>query len=277
MRAAVEWVQDHIPYQHGRLVLITSADGGVGFQAARLLVRRGAHVVLACRDLDGGREALRRMTAHGRDGGAELLRLDVGDLRAVRRAADELRERHDHLDVLINNAGVGGSHLGHFALTGLLLDVLLAGERPRVVTVTSNVYRSAAIRFDEPSAVRGQTALAQMLFTFELQRRCARAHLPLSALAAHPGGRAPRRAARPFAQGGIPASLPVVAAAALPEARGADAWGPTGRWQRRGLPAPVLPASNTTDIAAARRLWTLSEELTGVTFDIPERAAGHSA
>ena len=305
-----DWVGSHVPVQHGRSVLITGANSGIGFEAARLLAGRGAHVVLASRDTQRGTTALRRIAAHSPDADLELLALDLSSLDGVRRAADAFRERHDHLDVLINNAGVmavplrrtadgfelqfATNHLGHFALTGLLLPALLAGERPRVVTVSSNLHRRGRMRFDDPNwhrdydrwAAYSQSKLANLLFTFELQRRSARAGLPLAALAAHPGyaatglqARGPRmrgsalseRVARianaVFAQDAAHGALPTVAAAALPEARGGDYWGPGGRSGMRGLPSHATPAAGATDVAAAQRLWTLSEELTGIGFD----------
>jgi NAD(P)-dependent dehydrogenase (short-subunit alcohol dehydrogenase family) len=306
MRTAVEWVQDHIAHQHGRLMLITGANSGIGLEAARLLAQRGAHVVLACRNVERGEHALRRIAGYAPDAQLELLHLDVSDLASVRRAVDVFRERHDHLDVLVNNAGVmgapgrtadgfelqfGTNHLGHFALTGLLLPALLAGERPRVVTVSSNTHRRATILFDDPDngissnpwAAYGQSKLANLLFTFELQRRSAQAKLPLTALAAHPGfattglfatgsalaRRATRLAGAVVGQDAAHGALPTVAAAALAEARGGDYWGPSGRTQLRGLPGPVKVGSNATDVAAAQQLWTLSEQLTGVAFGFP--------
>lgn len=305
MPTAVEWVRDHIPQQHGRLMLVTGANRGIGFEAARLLAQRGAHVVLACRSAERGAHAMRRVAAYAPDAELELLPLDLGDLASVRQAVDAFREQHDHLDVLINNAGVmavpgrtvdgfelqlGTNHLGHFALTGLLFPALLAGERPRVVTIASNAHRRATMRFDDlnskraydPWAAYGQSKLANLLFTFELQRRAARANLPLTALAVHPGfattglfatgsptaRRATRLAGAIVGQDAAHGALPTVAAAALAEARGGDYWGPGGRTRLRGLPRPTTTASNATDVAAAQRLWTLSEQMTGVTFDL---------
>jgi NAD(P)-dependent dehydrogenase (short-subunit alcohol dehydrogenase family) len=310
MPTAIEWVRSHIPQQHGRLVLVTGANSGIGFETARLLAQRGAHVVLACRNVERGRDALRRVRGHAPDARLELLELDVSDLSAVRRAADEVRSRHDHLDVLINNAGVmapplrrttegfelqfATNHLGHFALTGLLLSALLAGERPRVVTVASNMHRRGRIRFDDlnwersydPVAAYSQSKLANLLFTFELQRRAAGAGLPLISLGAHPGWTATalyRRGGHMnqtslaervvsavnsvLAQDAAHGALPTLAAAALPEARGGDYWGPVGPMELRGLPGHARPGPNATDVAAARRLWTVSEQLTGVSFN----------
>ena len=310
MSNAIEWADTHIPAQDGRRVLITGANSGIGLAAARLLARRGAQVVLTSRDEQRGRDALRKVAAAAAGPAPELLRLDLAALDDVRRAAAELRARHGHLDVLVNNAGVmgtprrrtadgfelqfGTNHLGHFALTGLLLPALLAARQPRVVTVSSNMHRRGRMRFDDlnwqhgyhPWEAYSQSKLANLLFTFELQRRAARAGLALAALAAHPGyaatnlqdrrsqmtgqmlvTRLVRVANALFAQDAVHGALPTVAAAALPDAAGGDYWGPGGRTQTRGLPARVAPASAATDLAAAERLWTLSVQLTGVTFD----------
>lgn len=310
MSDADAWVDDTIPAQHGRLVLITGANSGLGYEAARMLARRDARVVLACRDTERGTTALRSIAAHHPGADLEVLELDLGSLDGIRRAAATFAERHGHLDILINNAGVmatplrrtddgfelqiGTNHLGHFALTGLLLPTLLAGERPRVVTVSSGLHRRGRIRFDDlnwqrdydPLAAYGQSKLANLLFTYELQRRCAQADVPLQALAAHPGyaatnlqargpamrgsalaGFAMRVANAVLAQDAPHGALPLVAAAALPDARGGDYWGPNGIGEMRGLPQRTTPSSAATDMATAGRLWELSQDLTGVTFD----------
>ena len=270
MPAAIEWVTRHIPSLAGRLVLITGANSGIGFAAARLLAQRGGHVVLACRNPRRGEDALRRVQGFAPDATVELLVLDLGDLAGIRAAVAEFAERHGHLEVLINNASVmatplrrtadgfelqfGTNHLGHFALTGLLLPALLGGVDPRVVTVSSGAHRSGRMRFDDPNwhngyqrwAAYGQSKLANLLFTFELQRRSAAARLPLIATAAHPG----------YTSTELQAHGPQM-----------DYWGPGGRFELRGLPARVPVSSATTDPTAARRLWELSEQLTGVTFD----------
>jgi len=188
----------------------------------------------------------------------------------------------------------GTNHLGHFALTGLLLPALVAGSAARVVTLSSSVHRTGRIRFDDPNwhdgyqrwAAYGQSKLANLLFTFELQRRSVAAGLPLIATAAHPGytstklrvrgpqmdgsvsgERLMRLARLVVGQDAARGALPTVAAAVLPDARGGDYWGPGGRFQVRGLPARLPASSTATDATAARRLWELSEQLTGVTFD----------
>jgi NAD(P)-dependent dehydrogenase (short-subunit alcohol dehydrogenase family) len=316
MRPAREWTRDHIPDLTGHHMLVTGANSGIGFEAARLLAERGAHVTLACRSVQRGQDALARLRAQVRNGHAELLELDLSDLADVRAATDRWRSDHDRLDVLVNNAGVmapplrrtsdgfelqfGVNHLGHFALTGALLDVLLATNRARVVTVSSGAHRMGTVPFDDlnwmhrryrPFQAYAQSKLANLLFTFELQRRSAAAGLALDALAAHPGyaatelqSRGPQMrgaalterlsglANRVFAQDAAHGALPTVAAAALPDAQGADYWGPDGRLSMRGLPVRESVSSSATDLNAAAKLWDRSEQLTGVTFDALRRA-----
>jgi NAD(P)-dependent dehydrogenase (short-subunit alcohol dehydrogenase family) len=316
MDAARDWTRNHVPDLDGRRVLITGANSGIGFEAARLLADRGAQVVLACRDPQRGADAVDRLRDQVPDADVDLLELDLSDLSTIRAAVDTWSGDHDALDVLINNAGImapplrrtadgfelqfGVNHLGHFALTGLLLDALCAGDRPRVVTVASGAHRMGTVAFDDPNWAHrryrpwrayGQSKLANLLFTFELQRRTNAAGLELAALAAHPGlsatelqRRGPQmrdsklgtRLAelgnRLFAQDAAHGALPTVAAAALADARGGDYWGPDGRNETRGLPTRVPAAPSATDPSTAGRLWDLSEQLTGVTLD-PLRVA----
>lgn len=311
MQSADGWTRHHIPDLSGRRVLITGANSGIGFEAARLLADRGAQVTLACRDTGRGGAAVERIRAANPAADVALLQLDLADLAAVRAAVGVWRRDHDRLDVLINNAGVmatplrrtadgfelqfGVNHLGHFALTGLLLDPLLAADGPRVVTLSSGLHRLGSIALDDlnwnhrryrPWQAYGRSKLANLLYTFELQRRAATAGLALDALAAHPGyaatelqRRGPRmRGAgvtghlyelgnRVFAQDAAHGALPTVAAAALPEAQGADFWGPGGRSGMRGLPARGPVAAAATDPTVASQLWDRSEQLTGVVFD----------
>lgn len=317
MDPALQWTRSRVRHLSGRRILVTGANSGIGFEAVRLLADRGAHVVLGCRDPQRGADAVARVRAAVPDARVELLELDLADLTKIRAAVERWLESNDALDVLVNNAGVmapplrrtadgfelqfGVNHLGHFALTGLLLDALLAGDDPRVVTVASGAHRMGAMAFDDPNWAHrryrpwrayGQSKLANLLFTFELQRRSAVAGAPLIALAAHPGWaatelqrRGPQMrgnavservvtfASRLVAQDAAHGALPTVAAAALPEARGADYWGPAGRNEMRGLPTRVDTAPAATDLNAAGRLWDLSELLTGVSFDALRPAA----
>lgn len=291
--------------------MITGANSGIGLEAARLLAIRGADVVLACRNVERGREAVRRVQASAPTVDVDLLHLDLSDLSAVATAVERWRQHHDRLDVLINNAGVmatplrrtsdgfelqfGTNHLGHFALTGRLLEALLAADRPRVVTVASGAHRMGPLACDDlnwtsrrysPWRAYGQSKLANLLFTFELQRRAAVTDVPLMALAAHPGysatelqAKGPRMRGsriaasvtqmgnRLFAQDAARGALPTVAAAALPDAHGADYWGPDGIFESRGLPTRVPASADATDLTAASRLWVRSGELTGVAYE----------
>jgi NAD(P)-dependent dehydrogenase (short-subunit alcohol dehydrogenase family) len=311
MDPARDWTRTHLPTLSGRWVLITGANSGIGYQAARLLADRGAAVTLACRDEERGRAALARLRATVPHADVALLQLDLADLRVIRVAVERWRVDHDQLHVLINNAGVmapplrrtadgfelqfGVNHLGHFALTGLLVDVLRATPGARVVTVSSGAHRAGEVAFDDlnwehrryqPWRAYGQSKLANLLFTFELQWRSAAVGLDLEALAAHPGyaatelqRRGPQMRGdsvgawlsgwgnRLFAQDAAFGALPIVAAAGLADARGGDYFGPGGRFEMRGLPARVPVAPAAADPATARLLWDRSEQLTGVTFD----------
>lgn len=311
MRPARDWTRDRIGDLTGRQVLITGANSGIGFEAAHLLADRGATVTLGCRDPERGRAALSRLQAAVPSAQVELLELDLADLGNVAAAAERWRTDHDRLDVLINNAGVmapplrrtgdgfelqfGVNHLGHFALTGRLLPALLAADQPRVVTVSSGAHQMGEIAFDDLNwthrryrAFRAyaQSKLANLLFTFELQRRSVAAGAALDALAAHPGyaatelqARGPQMrgaalterlsglANRLFAQEASHGALPTVIAAAGSDAQGADYWGPDGRFGTRGLPARTAVSASATDMTAAGKLWDRSEQLTGVTYD----------
>jgi NAD(P)-dependent dehydrogenase (short-subunit alcohol dehydrogenase family) len=211
MDPALRWTRAHVPTLHGRRVLITGANSGIGYETARLLADRGAAVTLACRNLRRGRDALGRLRSAVTAADVDLLQLDLADLSSVHTAAQAWLGDHDRLDVLVNNAGLmatplhrtadgfelqlGVNHLGHFALTGLLFDAL-GGPAPRVVTVASGAHRMGAMAFDDlnwvhrryrPWQAYGQSKLANLLFAFELQRRSASSGLAVEALAAHPG------------------------------------------------------------------------------------------
>ncbi|MGB5759087.1 MAG: oxidoreductase, partial [Acidimicrobiales bacterium] len=208
-----KWKADDIPDQTGRIAVVTGANSGLGLETARELARRGASVVLAVRNPDKGQAAVDDIRSDIPDADLRLLQLDLASLDSVRTAAEELRQTVDRIDLAINNAGVmytpamktadgfemqfGTNHLGHFAWTGLLLDRLLPVEGSRVVTVSSVGHRiRSRIDFDDLNADKGynrvvaygRSKLANLLFTYELQRRLDAAGAPTAALAAHPGG-----------------------------------------------------------------------------------------
>ncbi|WP_040799254.1 SDR family NAD(P)-dependent oxidoreductase [Nocardia higoensis] len=295
------WTEQHIPDQHGRVAIVTGANTGLGFETARMLAERGATVVLAVRDIEKGRQAADRMT-----GDVSVQALDLTSLDSIRAAAADLRAAHPRIDLLINNAGVmytprqttadgfelqfGTNHLGHFALTGLLLDRLLPVPGSRVVTVSSTGHRiRAAIHFDDLQWERsysrmgayGQAKLANLMFTYELQRRLA-PHGTTVAVAAHPGMsntelirntpaalRLPVSWLAPLISQ-VPAmgALPTVRAATDPAVVGGQYYGPGNLGETRGYPKPVTSSADSHDEAVQQRLWTVSEELTGVRFPL---------
>ncbi|MDQ6821159.1 MAG: oxidoreductase [Actinomycetota bacterium] len=297
------WTAADIPDQSGRVALVTGANSGLGLVTATALARAGATVLLACRDTVKGEQA-RATIEHG---DARVIELDLADLGSVRRCADAVAERHPRLDLLINNAGVmapprrvtkdgfesqlGTNHLGHFALTGLLLGTLLAAPEPRVVTVSSGMHRIGRIAFDDLQAERsyrawrayGQSKLANLMFCFELQRRATAAGTPLKSVAAHPGYAATNLqsasttrsyelavmavANKAIAQSAEMGALPALFAATVPDLPGATFIGPDGFMEQRGYPHVVTAAPKAYDEMAWRRLWGVSEELTGVQYD----------
>jgi NAD(P)-dependent dehydrogenase (short-subunit alcohol dehydrogenase family) len=301
-----KWTETDVPNQAGRTAVITGANTGIGFEAARTLAAHGASVVLAVRNLDKGKEATSRINAAARGADVTVQRLDLTSLNSVRDAAQELRANHDKIDLLINNAGVmytpknltadgfelqfGTNHLGHFALTGLLLDRLLPVAGSRVVTISSMAHRiRAGIHFDDLQWERaysrigayGQSKLANLMFTYELERRLA-GEATTIAVAAHPGGSntelarntpAPLQAVnsllgRFLFQSAAMGALPTLRAATDPGVLGGEYYGPDGFQEARGYPKLVRSSAQSHDAELQRRLWTVSEELTGVSFPV---------
>ncbi|PPK97597.1 NAD(P)-dependent dehydrogenase (short-subunit alcohol dehydrogenase family) [Kineococcus xinjiangensis] len=303
----------YVPDQSGRTALVTGANGGLGYHVSLELARAGARVLLACRNAERGEEALRRLRAELEPSGApvaaELLQVDVADLTSVRRAAAEVAERAPVLDVLVNNAGImatprwetpdgfegqlATNHLGHFALTGLLLPSLLAAPHPRVVSVASIAHWFGRLKRGDlmwernysPWAVYGQSKLANLLFASELQRRARAARTPLLSLAAHPGisstelfSVGPRmsgsRAWKLVQEGGMrlvaqhPAqgARPLLRAATDPSVAGGEYFGPDGPFGLRGDPRRTRAMPWARDAEGARWLWERSAELTGVDY-----------
>jgi NAD(P)-dependent dehydrogenase (short-subunit alcohol dehydrogenase family) len=301
-----DWTTADIPDQTGRTAIVTGANTGLGFETAAALAAKGGRVVLAVRNLDKGKDAARRIDQAHPGADVTLQELDLTSLDSVRAAAEELRSKHDSIDLLINNAGVmwtpksttkdgfelqfGTNHLGHFALTGLLLDRLLPVQGSRVVTVSSIGHRiRAAIHFDDLQwehnynrvAAYGQSKLANLLFTYELQRRLKPKGTTIAA-AAHPGGsdtdlirnvpallrRALSSVAPLFFQGADMGALPTLRVATDPGVLGGQYFGPDGFGEQRGHPKVVSSSSQSHDLAVQRRLWSVSEELTGVVYPV---------
>lgn len=301
------WTAADVPDQRGRIAVVTGANSGIGFETAAVLAARGAHVVLAVRSLEKGGQARERIRAASPNAEITIQELDLTSLDSVRAAAAALKTEFPRVDLLINNAGVmwtpkevtrdgfelqfGTNHLGHFAFTGLVLDQLLTVPGSRVVTVASLAHRMMAdIHFDDLQwehrysriGAYGQSKLANLLFTYELQRRLAADSEPTIAVAAHPGGSytelarnvptvlhpAYRIVGPLIFQNAAMGALPTLRAATDPAASGADYYGPDGIGEQRGNPKLVHSSPRSHDPDLQRRLWAVSEELTGVTFPV---------
>jgi NAD(P)-dependent dehydrogenase (short-subunit alcohol dehydrogenase family) len=302
------WTEADIPDLTGRVIVVTGANSGIGYEAARAFAQHGATVVLACRNRAKAESAVAEIEAVAADPKLEILDVDLADLDSVSGAAKQFLADHDRLDALVNNAGLmalphqttaqgyemqfGVNHLAPFALTGHLLERLLATEGSRVVAVSSTGHRPGRIDFDDLQGERRygpwvqyfQSKLANLLFTYELQRRLAARSASTIAVAAHPGGSNTNlghenpggplnslatlarpvieRVMQPAAMG----ALPTMRAATDPEVVGGDYYGPDGFMEQRGYAKKVGSTKRSHDLATAQRLWTVSEELTGVHY-----------
>jgi NAD(P)-dependent dehydrogenase (short-subunit alcohol dehydrogenase family) len=301
-----KWTAADIPDQAGRVAVITGANTGLGYETAAALAAKGAHVVLAVRNLDKGKDAATRIAATSPNADVKLQELDLTSQESIHAAAEQLRSDYDRIDLLINNAGVmwtpksttkdgfelqfGTNHLGHFAFTGLLLDRLLPVAGSRVVTISSVGHRILAdIHFDDLQWERsynrvrayGQAKLANLLFTYELQRRLAARGTTIAA-AAHPGfsdtelmRHVPSAlmsvfnlAAPVITQDAAGGALPQLRAATDPAVLGGQYYGPDGFAQSQGHPKIVDSSKKSHDAELQRKLWAVSEELTGVTYSV---------
>ncbi|MGP3632778.1 oxidoreductase [Streptomyces sp. 24-1644] len=296
------WSTADIPDRNGTTAVVTGANSGIGLHTAEELARRGAHVVLAVRDPDRGDAAAAGIRARVPAAALTVQQLDLASLASVRAGAEQLRRQFSRIDLLVNNAGVmwadrahtpdghelqfATNHLGHFALTGLLLDSLRAAPGARVVTISSYLHRLGRADFRELDGGRrynryrayNQSKLANLMFALELHRRLVESGADMISLAAHPGlaatglGRhlpAPvRRLGSVFAplflQSAAMGMLPGLRAATDPGARGGEYYGPLGVTETRGAPGVVRPGRAARDPEARRRLWEKSERLTGV-------------
>jgi NAD(P)-dependent dehydrogenase (short-subunit alcohol dehydrogenase family) len=300
-----KWTAADMPDQRGRVAVITGANSGIGFEAAAVLAGKGAHVVLAVRDVAKGEQAAARIRDRHPAADLAIQELDLASLGSVRAAAQDLKAAYPRISLLINNAGVsatpkastkdgfelqfGTNHLGHFALTGLLLDHLLPVDDSRIVTVSSMGHRvRSAIDFDDLQSERryerfaayGRSKLANLLFTYELQRRLAANHEATIAVAAHPGSsrtellrnspawlRISSAVLAPLIfQSPRMGALPTLRAATDPAVRGGRYYGPRGFGEQRGYPKCVKSSAQSHDEELQRRLWMVSEELTEVNY-----------
>jgi NAD(P)-dependent dehydrogenase (short-subunit alcohol dehydrogenase family) len=298
-----------MPAQEGRLAIVTGGNSGIGFQTARYLSRAGAAVILACRNAEKGEAARVKIVAENPAAQVEARVLDVADLGSVRRFAAEFLGENRPLDLLINNAGVmaiperrttpegfemqfGTNHLGHFALTGLLLPALLSQPGSRVVTVSSIAHKGGRLNFDDLQAERGydprrayqQSKLANLVFGLELDRRLRARSASTESVIAHPGvavtnivsnGMGTGLRGRlvsivfPFVgQSDDRGAWPILYAATSPQAHGGGYYGPDGIAEIKGTPVEVKPKPHALDPATGKLLWEVSETLTGVRYDV---------
>jgi NAD(P)-dependent dehydrogenase (short-subunit alcohol dehydrogenase family) len=301
MMSKHDWSAEALGDQTGRTAILTGSNSGIGFETARVLAGKGATVVMACRNLEKANPKANEIRAAHPSADVEVMQLDLSNLDSVQRFADAFRSKHSRLDLLINNAGImvppygkttqgfetqfGVNHLGHFALTGSLLDRLTNTPGARIVTVSSVAHLMGKIDFAnlnwekgyKAQAAYGQSKLANLLFTYELQRRLAAAGKDTLAVAAHPGwtdtnlqahAKAVKFMNRFFAQNALMGALPTLYAATEPSVHGAEYFGPSGFMEMNGPPKKVKSNRRSHDRNVAERLWNVSEELTGVHFQI---------
>lgn len=316
---AEQWKVSDMPNLSGKNVIVTGANSGVGYEAARAFAEKGAHVFFACRNRERAEEAVAELRQQTPEVSVEIIILDLADLASVHDFAQQYNASHERLDILVNNAGLmaipyrqtpdgfemqfGTNHLGHFALTGLLLDRLLGTEGARVVTVSSGLHRSGKLNFEDlqgtqrydKRAAYSQSKLANLLFAYELQRKLAGAGQEVISIGAHPGYSATNlqhvgpnmeesaiqrglmtAANSLFAQSSEMGALPTLYAATAPDVNGCDYIGPGGFMNMRGYPVKERSSEASYDEADARRLWSVSEELTGVRYEPLEMTTAFS-
>lgn len=301
-RKPSDWTEAHMPDLTGKVAIVTGANRGIGYETTRALVQRGATVIMACRNRESAERSAEEIRALHPAGTITIHPLDLSDLNSVQQFTDDFKAKHNRLDLLINNAGlmvqplrtteqgfesqIGVNHLGHFALTAQLIGLLNATPQARVVTVSSIAHRFGTIdladlhwqnkEYDAMSAY-GQSKLANLMFTYELQRKLNQAGHSTKAMVVHPGytrtnvdeglsamSIAGRLLAQPARQG----ALPSLFAATASEAQGGQYYGPSGVAELGGNPEQVASNELSYDRVMAERLWQVSEELTGVSFQL---------
>lgn len=298
------WTVKDMPDQNGRVVVITGANSGVGYESAVALAKKSARVIMACRSIDKAERARQELLKSAPGATVEIMPLDLGNLKSVHSFADSFKAKYDRLDILMNNAGImappygktvdgfetqfGTNHLGHFALTGLLMPKLLETPHSRVVTVSSGVYLNGHINFDDlqsekrynPWVGYSQSKLANILFMWELQRKLESAHADVISVATHPGWAATNLQVSKnpiqqafmqtgnflMAQSAERGALSQLYAATASDVRGGEFYGP--RLMLWGAPVRVELNAQGKNTALAARLWQVSEQLTGVHYEV---------
>ncbi len=293
------WTSKDIPDQTNNIAIVTGANSGIGYETTKALAAKSATVVMACRNLEKANAAASNIRQSVANASLEIIKLDLADLASVHSFAEEFNDKYNKLNLLINNAGVmvppfaktkdgfelqfGANHLGHFALTGLLMARILATSRARVINVSSSAHRmgTGTIDFDNLQAEKGykawaayaQSKLANLLFTLELNKQFSEAQANALAAASHPGWTATSLQGHSnlfqflnpfFAQKPPMGALPSLYAATAPDVQANDYYGPGGWQEMRGYPKKVSSSPQAKDQQLAKRLWEVSENLTGV-------------
>ncbi|MFQ5978491.1 MAG: oxidoreductase [Candidatus Heimdallarchaeota archaeon] len=306
-----KWGNDDIPDLTGKTTIVTGANSGTGFQASKVLASKGTTVIMACRSLEKGAEAARTIQEEHPNASTKVMELDLADLSSVRSFAEEFKQNYASLELLLNNAGVmqtparrtadgfelqfGTNHLGHFALTGLLLEPLLQAKEARVVTMSSAAHSQGKIHFDNINLEKkygrtkayAQSKLANLLFAYELQRKFESKATSAISVGVHPGYTATNlQSAGPgmeggrrhwarlywisnkiFAQGIEMGALPLLCAATDSAIEGGDYIGPSRLRGWRGHPKKARSSKRSYNLEDAEQLWELSEQMTGVKYE----------
>jgi len=304
-----KWTTDNIPDLTGKVVIVTGANVGLGYETTKEIARKGATTIMACRNMDKAEAAKTSLQQEIPDAPLHIMQLDLASLQSVRDFAEAFQQGYERLDLLINNAGImmppygttvdgfeqqlGVNHLGHFALTGLLLDLLLKTPVARVVNVSSNAHKTGNIEFTNlmyeggkgysAGGAYGRSKLANLLFTYELQRLFEAHNADVIAVAAHPGGsnsdlgrymvenpvvRFIMPVFQAIMQSAAMGALPTLRAAVDHSVKGGEYYGPDGFIELRGYPVIVKSTKASHNREDAKRLWQISEELTGVTYPV---------
>ncbi|WP_426278629.1 oxidoreductase [Chryseobacterium sp. S-02] len=301
------WTADDIPSQQGKTILITGANSGLGFEASRVLSSKGAHVIMTARNLKSGNEAISLIKKENADAKLDLMQLDLSDFASIHKFSEEFHQKYEQLDVLINNAGVmfpakreltkqnfeiqfGTNHLGHFLLTGLLLDILKNTPNSRIAIQSSGQHKAKMgkpdIYFDDLNFDKGynkyvaytQSKLANLLFAYELERHLTANNIDVTVVAAHPGYTKTNlvRHSGFFVQSIITnilaqsvemGTLPILRAATDTSVTGGEYFGPTKMNEMRGYPELVKSSDKSYDKELAAKLWKVSEKLTQIIYN----------
>lgn len=305
--ATSNWTADNIPSQHGKTILITGANSGLGFQATKVLSNKGAHIIMTARNLQKGKEALEAIKKESPNAKLDLMQLDLADFHSIRKFSEEFHSKYSKLDVLVNNAGVmnppkrevtkqnfevqfGTNHLGHFLLTGLLLDILKNTPNSRISVQSSIVHKTESmkpdIHFDDLNFEKSynrdqayaQSKLANLLFAYELDRRLKANNINTIVTAAHPGYTKTNLQANSgflmsvilnniLAQNVTIGTLPILRAATEENLKGGEYFGPTKTMEMRGYPELVKSSDKSYDKDLAKKLWEVSEKLTNSKYE----------